>query len=55
MRQAANLKNLNVPMLLPGIRVTTGPTDYYPIEAVRLAKFDGEKFELFGDLVSTNQ
>jgi len=55
MRQAANLKNVEVPMLLPGIRVSTGPTDYYPIEAVRLAKFNGEKFELFGDLVSTDQ
>jgi branched-chain amino acid transport system substrate-binding protein len=55
MRQAANLKNLDVPMLLPGIRVNTSPTDYYPIEAVRLAKFNGEKIELFGDLLTTDQ
>ena len=51
MKQAANLKNLEVPMLLPGVKVNTGSSDYYPIEAVRLAKFDGEKFELFGDVI----
>jgi len=51
MRQAANLKNLDVPMLLPGIKISTSPTDYYPIESVRLAKFDGEKFELFGNVI----
>ena len=31
MRQAANLKDLQLPMLLPGIKVNTSPTDYYPI------------------------
>ena len=51
MRQAANLKNLEVPMLLPGIKLNTSPTDYYPIESVRLAKFDGQKFELFGSVI----
>lgn len=51
MRQAASLKNLKVPMLLPGIRVNTSPTNYYPIEAVRLAKFDGQKFQLFGAVI----
>ena len=54
MRQAANLKNLDVPMLLPGIRIGTSPTDYYPIESVRLAKFDGEKFELFGNVIQAD-
>lgn len=52
MRQAANLKNLTVPMLLPGIKITTGPKDYYPIESVRLAKFDGHTFKLFGSVIS---
>jgi len=51
MRQAANLKNLEVPMLLPGVRVNTSPTDYRPIESVRLARFDGEKYVLFGDVI----
>jgi branched-chain amino acid transport system substrate-binding protein len=51
MRQAANLKNLEVPMLLPGVTVNTSPTDYFPIEAVQLAKFDGKKFEAFGEVI----
>jgi branched-chain amino acid transport system substrate-binding protein len=52
MRQAANLKDLKVPMLLPGIKITTTPKDYFPIESVRLAKFDGQKFQLFGSVIS---
>ncbi|WP_368744804.1 ABC transporter substrate-binding protein [Desertibaculum subflavum] len=48
MKQAASLKNLNVPMLLPGINVNTSPTDFYPIEQEQLAKFNGKVFELFG-------
>jgi len=51
MRQAANLKGLQVPMLLPGVTVNTSPTDYFPIEAVQLAKFDGKKFEPFGEVL----
>ena len=52
MRQAANLKDLEVPMLLPGIKLNTGPTDFYPIEAVQMAHVDGEHWTLFGDLIS---
>jgi branched-chain amino acid transport system substrate-binding protein len=52
MRQAANHKKLRVPMLLPGILVSTSPTDFYPIQAVRLARFKGETWELFGDVLS---
>ena len=52
MRQAVNLKNLELPMLLPGIKINTSPTDYYPIEQVRLLKFNGERWEMFGDVVS---
>ena len=51
MRQAANLKHLEVPMLLPGVTVNTSPTDYFPIEAVQLTKFDGKKFEAFGEII----
>ena len=42
MRQVANLKDLEVPMLLPGIKVNTGPTDFYPIEQMQLMRFDGK-------------
>ena len=52
MRQATNLKDLELPMLLPGIKINTSPTDYYPIEQVRLLKFNGDRWEMFGDVVS---
>jgi len=51
MRQAANLKDLELPSLLPGIRINTGPTDYYPIEQLRLNRFDGKQWVLFGDVI----
>ncbi len=52
MKQAANHKKLGVPLLQPGITVSTSPTDYYPIQAVRLSRFKGESWELFGDVLS---
>jgi branched-chain amino acid transport system substrate-binding protein len=50
MKQAANLKDLALPLFLPGIKVNTSPTDYYPIEQMQLAKFDGERWALFGEV-----
>jgi len=52
MKQAANLKNLSLPMLLPGIKINTSPTDFYPIQSVQLQRFKGETWELFGDVLS---
>jgi branched-chain amino acid transport system substrate-binding protein len=52
MKQAANLKKLTVPLLLPGIAVNTSPTDFYPIQSERLQRFQGETWELFGDVMS---
>ena len=52
MRQAANLKDLELPMLLPGIRVNTSPANYSPIRQMRLATFNGESWELFGELLT---
>lgn len=52
MTQASSLKKLRVPMLLPGIAINTSPTDFSPIQSLRLARFRGESFELFGDLIS---
>ena len=52
MRQAANHQKLRVPGLLPGITVSTSPTDFYPVQAVRLQRFKGESWELFGDILS---
>ena len=51
MKQAASLKDLEVPLLLPGIKINTSPTDFYPIQAVRLQRFKGETWELFGDVL----
>jgi branched-chain amino acid transport system substrate-binding protein len=52
MRQAANHQKLRVPGLLPGITVSTSPTDFYPVQAVQLQRFKGESWELFGDVLS---
>lgn len=52
MRQAANLRNLELPMLLPGITVNTSPTDFSPIGEMQLARFDGKRWVLFGNVLS---
>ena len=51
MRQAASLKDLEVPMLLPGIRINTSAEDFRPIEQLQLMRFNGEKWELFGEVI----
>jgi len=51
MRQAANLKDLQLPMLLPGIKINTSPTDYFPIKQVQLMKFDGKQWVRFGEVM----
>jgi branched-chain amino acid transport system substrate-binding protein len=51
MKQAANLHNFSVPMLLPGITADTSPTDFAPLKQVQMAKFDGQRWNLFGDLL----
>ena len=50
MKQAASLKNLELPLLLPGIKINTSATDFAPIEQEQLARFDGERWGLFGEL-----
>jgi len=52
MRQAANLKDLELPLLLPGITINTSPTNYSPIRQLQLATFSGESWELFGEVLS---
>jgi branched-chain amino acid transport system substrate-binding protein len=52
MKQAANLKDLKLDMLLPGITINTSPTDFYPIEQNQMMKFDGTKWETFGPIMS---
>ena len=51
MRQAASL-DLELPMLQPGIRVKTSPSDYFPVKQMRLVKFDGKGWIPFGDAIT---
>lgn len=48
--EAVRSLDTEIPMLLPGIKVQTGPDDGYPIEAVQIQRFDGENWEAVGDL-----
>ena len=52
MKQAASLKDFEHPMLLPGITINTSATDFYPIEQMQMQKFNGERWELFGPIIS---
>jgi ABC-type branched-subunit amino acid transport system substrate-binding protein len=54
MKQAANLKNFRVETLLPGIKIDTSATDFAPISSLQLMKFKGERWELFGDVISAD-
>ena len=51
MTQAANLKNFNLPLLLPGITINTSPSDYRVIRQVQLQRFDGKQWVRFGDVI----
>ncbi|MCX7271873.1 MAG: ABC transporter substrate-binding protein [Burkholderiales bacterium] len=50
MAQANNLKNLENPMLLPGIRINTSPTDHRPLKQMQLQRWDGKKWTRFGPI-----
>jgi branched-chain amino acid transport system substrate-binding protein len=52
MKQAASLKDLELKMLLPGIKINTSSTDFFPIEQMYMSKFDGKSFVHFGKLLS---
>ncbi|MCR5885946.1 ABC transporter substrate-binding protein [Rhizobacter sp. J219] len=54
MKQAANLKNFKLPLLLPGMAINTSPTDYFLMEQGQLAKFNGTQWVLFGELIGAN-
>ena len=51
LRQATHIKDLQLPMMLPGIKINTSPTDYLPVEQAQLIRFDGERWVRFGDIV----
>jgi branched-chain amino acid transport system substrate-binding protein len=52
MKQAASLKNLELGMLLPGIKINTGPNDFAPIKQMQMMRFNGTSWELFGPVLT---
>lgn len=54
MKQANSIKDLELPLLLPGIKLNTGPADHYPIEQFQLVKFDGKAWTRFGEVLKSN-
>jgi branched-chain amino acid transport system substrate-binding protein len=52
MKQAANLHNLELPMLLPGITINTSPTNFAPIRQAQMRRFDGRRYVPFGPILT---
>ena len=52
MKQAASLKNFAPDTLLPGVTINTSATDFYPIEQLQMMRFKGQKWDLFGPIIS---
>jgi branched-chain amino acid transport system substrate-binding protein len=51
LRHATDIKDLQLPMMLPGIKINTSPKDYLPVEQAQLMRFDGERWVRFGEIV----
>jgi branched-chain amino acid transport system substrate-binding protein len=51
MKQAANMRDLELDGLLPGIKINTSATDFAPISQVQMMRFKGETWERFGDII----
>jgi len=54
LKQAYAIKNLELPMLLPGIKVNTSPTDHVPVDQMQFMRFNGKTWDRFGDLQTGN-
>jgi Periplasmic binding protein len=52
MKQAASLKDFRTDVLLPGIKINTSATNFAPINQLQLIRFKGDKWDLFGDVIS---
>jgi len=50
-RQTADIKNLELPLVLPGITLTTTPTDYFPVKQAQMMRFDGQAWVRFGEVM----
>jgi branched-chain amino acid transport system substrate-binding protein len=53
MRQVANLHDVQLPTALPDVKVNTSPTNYYPMRSMRMMRFNGKSWELFGPVISS--
>lgn len=51
MAQANNLKNLEVPTLLPGVKVNTSPTNHHPLRQMQLQRWEGQGYVRFGNII----
>ena len=51
LKQATNLQDLQLPTLLPGITVSTSPTNYHPIRHLQLQRWNGTRWERFGNVI----
>src|SRR6201994_1280993 len=54
LKQAYSIKDLELPMLLPGIKVNTSPTDHVPVDQMQFMRFNGKSWERFGELQTGN-
>src|SRR6202166_1293971 len=54
MKQAASIKDFRTEVMLPGIKINTGPDDFAPISQLQLMRFKGERWNLFGDVISAD-
>jgi branched-chain amino acid transport system substrate-binding protein len=54
MKQAASLKDFVPDTMLPGVKINTSATDFYPIEQLRMMRFTGEKWDVFGPPVESS-
>jgi hypothetical protein len=54
LNQAYSIKDLELPMLLPGIKVNTSPTDHVPVDQMQFMRFNGKTWERFGELLTGN-
>jgi branched-chain amino acid transport system substrate-binding protein len=52
MKEAASIHDLKLPMLLPGITISTGADNFAPLTQMQLEKFDGNTWQLFGEVIS---
>lgn len=55
MKQAASQRNVSHGLLLPGITINTSATDYFPVEQLQMIRFNGERYERFGEVIDVSR